>query len=229
MTTPGAALAATLVWFGLIVGLAVAAGSLLGRAEAPDGSTPFDNSITSWFVAHRTSGLTTVARALTELGSQSVLVPVVLVLAGALLVRRRLVLACVLVVSWAGALGLYSVVKPIVGRPRPPMDIWITHPAGSAFPSGHATQSLATFAAIAFAVAVVAPRARWPSAVLAVVLAIGVGLSRVYLGVHWASDVIAGWLIALAWVGVVLRLGWRSLQAGEATPHFGTVPRSCIK
>jgi membrane-associated phospholipid phosphatase len=229
MTTPWATLAAALVWFGVLVGLGVAAGSLLELAEAPDGSTPFDNSITSWFVDHRTGALTALARALSGIGSQRVLVPVVLVLAGFLLVRRRLVLASVLVVAWGGATGLYNVVKHIVGRSRPPMDIWITHPGGSAFPSGHATQSLATFAAIAFVVAVVAPRARWPSAVLAAVLALGVGLSRVYLGVHWASDVIAGWLIALAWVGIVLWLGSRSLQAGGATRHLGTVRRSCIK
>lgn len=215
MKTPGAALAAALLGFGVIVGLAVAAGSLLALAEAPDGSTPFDNSITSWFVAHRTGGLTTLARAFTTVGSQSVLLPVVVIIAVALLTRRRLALAGVLVLAWAGALGLYNIVKQIVGRPRPPMDIWITHPGGSAFPSGHATQSLATFAAIAFVVAALVPRARRPGAVLAVVLALGVGCSRVYLGVHWATDVIAGWLIAAAWVTIVLAVAKRATAIGN--------------
>jgi undecaprenyl-diphosphatase len=215
MTTPGSALAAVLVGFGVIVGLAVAAGSLLALAQAPDGSTPFDHSITSWFVAHRTDGLTTLARAFTNIGSQNVLLPVVAIIAVALLARRRLALAGVLVLAWAGALGLYNLVKQIVGRPRPPMDIWITHPGGSAFPSGHATQSLATFTAIAFVVGALVPKARWPSAVLAVVLALGVGCSRVYLGVHWATDVIAGWLIAAAWATIVVAVAKRATAIGN--------------
>ncbi len=72
------------------------------------------------------------------------------------------------------------------------------------FPSGHATQSLATFLVLVLVGAVRLPEARWPGRAIA--LALGVGWSRVYLGVQWATDVGAGWLIAAAWLTIVVWL-----------------------
>jgi undecaprenyl-diphosphatase len=65
---------------------------------------------------------------------------------------------------------------------------------------------LATFLAIVLVGAFWLPSARWPGRVIATALAIGVGCSRVYLGVHWVTDVSAGWLIAVAWVTVIVWL-----------------------
>ncbi|HEY2657178.1 MAG TPA: phosphatase PAP2 family protein [Solirubrobacteraceae bacterium] len=208
ITTPTLLLVAMLVWFAVILGCAIATGELLELAERPDGSTAIDSSITSWVVAHRTHALTTAARLLSTLGSQTVLIPLTAIATVALLGRRR-VLAALLVAAWGGAIGMYSLTKHFVHRMRPPMDIWLTNVGRtSSFPSGHATQSLATFLALALVGAVLLPTARWPGRAIALGLAVGVGWSRVYLGVHWATDVGAGWLIAAAWLTIVVWLAW---------------------
>ena len=189
--------------FAAVLGLTIGAGELLGLAERPDGSTGFDRSITSWLVDHRASWLTTVARALSTIGSQKVLVPLVAVVAIVLIVRGARGPAVLLVVVWAGAIELYSLAKNVVDRPRPPMHLWLTSASSSAFPSGHATQSLSTFAGLALVAAALLPSARRPALAVATVVAAGVGWSRVYLGVHWATDVIAGWCAAAAWVALL--------------------------
>jgi membrane-associated phospholipid phosphatase len=202
-----------LVSFAVILGCATAAGELLELAERPDGSTEFDSSITSWIVDHRAQGLTTLAHALSTIGSQAVLTPVSVLVAVALLVRRRFVLAGLLVAAWGGAILLYDLTKLFVHRPRPPMAIWLTNPGKStSFPSGHATQSLATFLALALVGAAWLSKPRAPGTVAAVILAAGVGSSRVYLGVHWTTDVLAGWLIAAAWTAAVV---WLAAAAGR--------------
>jgi undecaprenyl-diphosphatase len=170
-------------------------------------------------VAHRTSGLTTLAHALSTVGSQAVLVPVTAAVAALLLIRRHLAQAGLLVACWGGALLLYTLIKHVVNRPRPPMDIWLTNVGKStSFPSGHATQSLGTFVALALAGAVWLSGLRRTGVAIAVVLAIGVGSSRVYLGVHWTTDVFAGWLIATAWVILVVRQTARVSSATRSDP-----------
>lgn len=206
--------------FVVLLGCAIAAGELLETAERPGGSTAFDSSITSWMVAHRTQGLTTTARVLSTIGSQVVLTPGACVVAAALVLRRRFWLAGSLVAAWGGAILLYSLTKYFVHRPRPPQSIWLTDVSHStSFPSGHATQSLSTFLALAIVGAAWASKPRWPGVVPALMLAAGVGWSRVYLGVHWTTDVLAGWLIAATWVAIV---AW--LIARGARRDSGTVP-----
>ena len=190
-------------WFAAIVGCGILCGDLLRLVERPDGSTSFDSGITSWMVAHRTEALTRLARFLSAVGSQTILLPVAGVAALVLAGRRHLALAGLVVAAWGGAIGLYTVIKHFVHRPRPPAHIWLTKVTSTSFPSGHATQSLATFAALAFVLAVLAPRAGSIAKVLALILAGAIGWSRVYLGVHWTTDVIAGWLIGAAWITIV--------------------------
>ena len=212
ITTPTLLLVATLVCFAVILGCAIATGEVLELAEHPDGSTVIDSSITSWVVAHRTHPLTSAARLLSTLGSQMVLIPLTVIATVTLLGRRRWVLAGLVVATWGGAIGMYSLTKHFVHRMRPPMDIWLTDVGRtSAFPSGHATQSLATYLALMLVGSVMLPTARWPGRAIALALALGVGWSRVYLGVHWATDVGAGWLIAAAWLTIVV---WLAQAAG---------------
>jgi undecaprenyl-diphosphatase len=215
---PRAAAASILVWFAVLIGLVVASGELLHVAERADGATGFDSSITSWVVAHRTHVLTSIARGLSTIGSQAVLTPLVAVTALWLLVRRRAALAVVVLCVWGGAIGLYSLAKLIVNRPRPPSELWLTSAGGNAFPSGHAVQSLATYAVLVAVAAVWLRSARRPGIAAAVVLGLAVGWSRVYLGVHWATDVIAGWIAGAAWVAVVV---WLARAAWPAPSGVG--------
>ena len=198
--------------FAVVLACVVGLGELLELAERPDGSTAFDSSITSWVVAHRTDALTTLAKVLSTIGSQKLLTPVVLVIAALLLRRRRVELVSLLVVVWGGAILLYSLAKHFVGRPRPPQEIWLAHAGGKAFPSGHAVQSLATFVMLALVGSTMLRRPPSAPVLIAVVLALGVGWSRVYLGVHWTTDVLAGWLAATAWTVVVVGLFARSTR-----------------
>ena len=214
--SPALLLVAVAAAFGVVLGCGVLAGEALKHAEAPNGSTPFDSSITAWMVAHRDHVLTVVARALSAIGSQKVLAPAAAIAAVLLLGRRRIVMAGALVVAWGGAILLYSLTKHFVMRPRPPVRIQLAHAGATSFPSGHATQSLATFVALAALVVVASLRTGAAAAVgIAIGLAAAVGWSRVYLGVHWTTDVIAGWLIGAAWVSSVL---WLSRRAPRAPP-----------
>lgn len=208
---PSVLLGLLLVSFVLVLACAIAAGELLSLAESSDGSTGFDSSITTWVVAHRTSALTSLAHTLSTIGSQAVLIPVTGVVAAALLARRRYTPAGSLIAAWGGAILLYSLTKYFVHRQRPPMDLWLTDVGRTtSFPSGHATQSLATFLALSLVATIWLARLAWPARLLALALAAGVGWSRVYLGVHWTTDVFAGWLIGGAWVAIVVWLTARA-------------------
>jgi len=108
--------------------------------------------------------------------------------------RRLPLVALAATLSFFVASGLNAALKPLVDRSRPPeaigLDALIGVPASASFPSGHAMTAFAT----AGAVAVLAPRLRWPVVALAAVIA----FSRVYLGVHFWLDVLAGAALGLA-------------------------------
>jgi undecaprenyl-diphosphatase len=143
---------------------------------------------------------------LTWLGSTAFIIPAGLAIGLYFLIRRRdwrpLAL---LTAAVAGAVGLYHIVKSLVGRPRPPAEIWIGHYTGAAFPSGHATQSVAFYAMLAIVLgAGLSVRRRallWSAAALVVLV---VGASRIYLGAHWLTDVLAGYALGACWVAIVV-------------------------
>lgn len=207
-TSPAMVALAVLAWFGILVGCGIAAGHLLAGAEGPHGGTPFDRSITMWLVHRRTGALTPLARTLSTLGSQKVLTPLVVLVVLVLVDRRRVAPAAALVAAWGGAIVLYALVKQAIGRPRPPERLWLQHPGGTSFPSGHAVQSLSTLLAFMLVwLWVVRPvRGAAAAATTAIVLSAAVAWSRVYLGVHWTTDVIAGLLLAAAWIGLFVAM-----------------------
>ncbi|MFE1171932.1 phosphatase PAP2 family protein [Streptomyces sp. NPDC058773] len=127
----------------------------------------------------------------------------VLVAAVLLLVRRgeRLLAVWVAGTALVGT-GLQQVLKAVVGRERPvwPDPVDTAHYA--AFPSGHAMSALVASALVLWLLRLGGARARWrrTAGAVAVVSVVGVGFTRVYLGVHWLSDVVGGWLLGGALV-----------------------------
>ena len=187
--------------FGTALAIVVVLGLALQPSFADNGPTALDAHVTRWFVEHRTSVLTAVMRAMTWLGSSAVIVPITVVGVGVLLTRHRGRSAAYLAVAVAGASLLSTLAKHVIGRDRPPVPVRLAHVVSSSFPSGHATQATATYAALAVVacVSIQERRARaaiWGAAIVAVAL---VGVSRVYLGVHWATDVVGGWILGACW------------------------------
>lgn len=143
--------------------------------------------------------LTDVAKVVTDLGSTAVTVPIAVVAALVLAWRRRWTEIAVLVVSLAIVHALVPVLKEAFDRPRPEGG-GLVDAAGDAYPSGHATYSvLYTWLVLTIALRV-RPGLTYASALIAVGVAVtaAVGLSRVYLNVHYFSDVAGGWALGLS-------------------------------
>lgn len=179
-----------------------------------------DPGIHGWFVAHRTAALDVVFRTVTWLGASAVTLPV-LAVGGALLVRRRRSRAPLvdIAVVYGFAVLLHAVVGQLVQRGRPPRSDWIAPAHGWSYPSGHTTQAVAAWGVLALLVVAGerSNRSRVLAGAAATVIAVLVGVSRVYLGVHWATDVLGGALLSAALLSlwVVLRLSLPGPVLGE--------------
>ena len=160
----------------------------------------WDQPVTNWMVEARTSGLSAFFRRVSFLGSTRVVV-VVSLLAAALSWRRcpRLAVA-ILVIAVARPLA-EATLKELVGRERPSGDRLVPG-RGYSFPSGHPLATAASWGMLPLVAALYTRRRAvwWGIAIGVWGLAVLVAVSRVWLGVHWASDVVAG--LALAVLGV---------------------------
>ncbi len=183
---------------GVLIGVWTAVGLLLGnRTSATERGWLGDVE------QGRSSAVAEVAKVLSTIGSTTVLIPVTLVVALVLVVRRLVPVAGFLVAAAVGGIELPVAVKAIVGRPRPPLADRLASAGSTSFPSGHAAQNAAILPALALA-AIALGANRRISLGLAVAGALLVGLSRVFLGVHYPSDVLAGWLLGAAWLAACL-------------------------
>lgn len=160
-------------------------------------------------------------RDLTALGGFTVLTLVTVVAVAAFLLHRKRLQALIL----AGTVLISQVcseqLKHLYGRPRPDLVPHGSYVYSASFPSGHSMLSGATYLTLAMLVASLEPRRATKALVfvLAVVLMVAIGFSRVYLGVHWPSDVLAGWCAGaaaafLAWLAL-LRLQPLAAKPGE--------------
>nr|WP_296066886.1 phosphatase PAP2 family protein [uncultured Actinoplanes sp.] len=157
---------------------------------------------------------------ITSAGGRGVLFPLVVTVIVLLLIRRRPRLALYLAVTGIGAMLLDPSLKTLVGRVRPVVADPIAHGQGNSFPSGHTLGSTITYGMLALVLLSVA-RGRWRAWIIGVAttLVVVIGLTRIALGVHFLSDVLAGWFLGLAWIGVTayaFRV-WRR-EAGRPTP-----------
>ena len=104
-----------------------------------------------------------------------------------------------------GAVLLYDLVKQLVARARPPARFDVGYRfSGFAFPSGHATQGLAVWGMLALLTAGAMPKRRYVPFVVALLIVLLVGTSRIYLGAHWLSDVLGGYALGGLWLSLLV-------------------------
>ncbi|HEX8744782.1 MAG TPA: phosphatase PAP2 family protein [Thermoleophilaceae bacterium] len=181
---PAVAWPAALVALVVLLGLAVEAGADI---------VSFDHAANQTVHDHAREPVTGWAFVITALGSTYVLIGVALAAALGLALRGRWRSGLTLIVAYMVTDLTVAVVKLIVERPRP--DANLTEAGGFSFPSGHSAMSMAVYGCLAFALARACrgfPRVACALGGAAIVVAIG--LSRIYLGVHYPSDVFAGWI-----------------------------------
>ena len=149
------------------------------------------------------AALVAVVKAVTWLGSSGVLWTVVGAAAVVLAIRRQWRLAIYLLVTGAGAIVLDPILKSLVGRLRPVVAHPIAHGLGNSFPSGHSLGSIVCYGAVLL-VFLPAARGRWRTVFITVTVALIalIGISRILLGVHYLSDVVGGWAVGIAWLGL---------------------------
>ncbi|MHA3775600.1 phosphatase PAP2 family protein [Verrucomicrobiota bacterium sgz303538] len=142
----------------------------------------------------------------TSLGSGSLAALfAVLVIGGFALQRRRLPIALI-ATSLIGGSFLSTILKTIFGRPRPPIEYRAVEVSALSFPSGHSFISAVLYLTLGALLAKAIPERRMKFYIIAVavLLTFLVGFSRVYLGVHYATDVLGGWCAGLIWATLCL-------------------------
>ncbi|SDC47931.1 phosphatase PAP2 family protein [Belnapia rosea] len=159
-------------------------------------------------------------RDITALGGIPVLGLLSVLALGWLVLRRRWQSVVLLLISLPGGMLLNAMLKQGFDRPRPSLVAHLVEVETSSFPSGHAMLSAVGFLTLGALLAGAAKRRRERGYVLAVavLLTLLIGGSRVYLGVHWPSDVLAGWCLGAAWAmgcWLLLRFGRRFMPLGR--------------
>jgi undecaprenyl-diphosphatase len=201
---------------------------LIAWLVSQPGIPPMDTATTAFLHGLANPTLDALMDATTLLGSSPVLAAVVGLAVVLLVLRRRRVEAAFTVIALVGSLVLNDILKLLLQRPRPGFD-WAEVWPETGFPSGHSMNSFVVYVAIALVIWRLGGRqAGIVAVVFAVVLAVGVGISRIYLGAHWLSDVIGGYLAGALWL-LVLGAAWalvsRLRRGGrrDAAPGDGEV------
>lgn len=200
----------------LFTGHAVVADSVAD----PDGIARADVPVLNWVVGHRSGALTWAMTEASAAGGTAGMTVLAVAAATVLWRRRRPAEAVVTLVAAVGAALLVVGFKNLYGRARPPLALQLVRPTSLSLPSGHAVGSIVVLGVIAAILAVPAcTRARRVLVILPVSAAVAlIGFSRLYLGVHWLTDVLAGWLLGGAWLALCLAvLAALRHRAAEAT------------
>ncbi len=160
----------------------------------------FDTTLLLWLHQFSNPILDRVMLTITTLGNPRVVVPVAAVSLVILWLQRYKQEAKIFAIACLGGVILNTGMKLAFSKARP--ELWhrlITEKSFS-FPSGHALGSIVLYGFLAYLLAVAYPKLAWIIYILAVVAIIAIGLSRLYLGVHWPTDVIAGYGIGFLWL-----------------------------
>lgn len=191
------AISTLLITFGLVA------------SEVVEGSTQaFDRQV---ILAFRSAGdpavpigppwVQEMARDITALGSLVVLGIVLFVVVGYLLLVRQRAAAWLMLSAGLGGVAMNFLLKQVFARPRPDFVVPAARVFSPSFPSGHAVLSAIAYLTLAALLARTtrSPRLRIYLVATGIVLTLSVGVSRVYLGVHYPTDVLAGWCVGSAW------------------------------
>jgi undecaprenyl-diphosphatase len=165
-----------------------------------------------------------VFRDLTAVGGVAVLTLTTLAVAGFFLLQRKFASTLYLLVAVGGGLLISGVAKELFARPRPDLVSHGSFVHTASFPSGHSMMAAVAYLSLGVLVARTLPQRRLKVYViaLAALATILVGVSRVYLGVHWPTDVLAGWLAGVAWASACMA-GARYLgRRGSVEPEART-------
>jgi undecaprenyl-diphosphatase len=178
-------------------------------------ATPFLHGIAS-------PGMDALMNTVTEIGSSLVIVPILIVVIAGLLSKRRYGAGLFLGAATGGSLVLQGTMKLFFARPRQQLP-WARVLPDYSFPSGHTMNALIFYVAVALILwSVFGRRPGLAALVIAVVIALAVGVSRIYLGYHYLTDVVGGLLAGIAWllvVGAAFRAEptWRRWRGDGAT------------
>jgi undecaprenyl-diphosphatase len=200
----------TTLLVGLVIVTAFAAGgtAIYDAVAENDGISRLDQPALDQAIALRTAQNTEMATGFTHLGGP-VGMTVLASLVTFLMVwrwRSRTPLVLMLIAT-AGSLLMTTIGKAIVGRPRPPLSEAVPpYEYAFSFPSGHTLNSTVIAGVVAYLLLrrLTTPWARTLTVVLAVVWAVVMGLSRVFLGHHWLTDVVFAWLLGSAWLALII-------------------------
>ena len=199
---------------GMVAGLLVGSLGLALFAAVANGVTERDDQGFDWAVLRWTRPyadqpghpigpwwLHEAAIDITSLGGISVLGLFAMMAVGLLLIYRKKLSALLTVTGLAGGVVLSEGLKAVFDRPRPPEAYQVVETLNASFPSGHALLATVFYLSVGVMLTRAFPRHRLKAYALiwAVVLVLLIGLTRIYLGAHWASDVLAGWGIGAFW------------------------------
>jgi undecaprenyl-diphosphatase len=161
--------------------------------------------------------LESIFRDITSLGGATVLTLMTVAVTGFLLVDGKRAAAALVLASVAGGAVLSTILKVAIARPRPDLVPHLVDVHTASFPSGHAMLSAVVYLTLGGLLSRVEGPRRMKIYVLcvAVILTVLIGLSRVYLGVHWPTDVLAGWCAGAAWATLCWRIALALQRRGE--------------
>lgn len=190
---------------GFMLAAAILFGSLAGRVMADDSLVRFDQQLATALHQHASPFEAGLFRVVTRFADTPALVVLGVTVGLGLALRRR----WLLLVSWAAAVGgsaLFNrLLKAIFQRPRPEFEAPLLVEHYWSFPSGHAMMSLAIYGMLAYLLLVfLEPRLARLGVALLVALVLLIGFSRLYLGVHFFSDVVGGYVAGSVWLAIVV-------------------------